>query len=472
MRQTSVNSSNQKGQALLLMLAFVLVLSVAMIYLFNTSQLLAERTQAKVLADHAAYNTAVKQAQLLNANAYMNKAKIANQLATAQAVSVASWAKHHEPIPTHTGWVALIPGIGPPIYNGLTTASRSLAQSSIAIGPFIKVNNIATRSVSEQQNALNQDSIVEISKVHSNTVSNSSIGAGFSSTALPVATHYAVNDLDNGSFIKQYQGDSSDPKVGRQRLKDVVLASRDPFTRQRRADSQWNLPSLFTTGRRKNFEIHRRGGTEISNDLNQWKGVDTFSLHYEKLVRRGFGLRWVNREDQTGYGSTVVRSNRSDNDSGNRVGYSNARAQNKDASNSSDQFVPDWDTRLNNSVASAIREGETGVPRFWDLDSRFLSQEEPTLPVVIRVRKGANSLDTTTGISNFKVGDQLDIDSKNSVTAISSAEVYFERPIQDRVGRSTYLNRGRVEKASLINPYWQVRLASNSATAIVEANTP
>ena len=68
MSQSSRSILSQKGQALVLMLAFTLVLSISMIYLFNTSQLLAERTQAKVLADHAAYNTATKQAQLLNAH--------------------------------------------------------------------------------------------------------------------------------------------------------------------------------------------------------------------------------------------------------------------------------------------------------------------------------------------------------------------------------------------------------------------
>ena len=86
--------TSQRGQALLAVLAFTLILAITLVYLFNASQLLAERAKAKVLADHAAFNTATKQAQFLNANAYMNKAKITNQLAIAQAVSVASWAEY------------------------------------------------------------------------------------------------------------------------------------------------------------------------------------------------------------------------------------------------------------------------------------------------------------------------------------------------------------------------------------------
>lgn len=458
-----MNTSKQEGQTLILMLAFILVLAVALIYLFNTSQLLAERAQAKVLADHATYNTALKQAQLLNANAYMNKAKIANQLATAQAVSVASWAEHFQPIPNHTQWVNLVPGYGNTIYSGLVTASNSLAQASEISAPFIIANNIATQSVSEQQNLLNNLAIKEINEMPSKTLQNSSIGNGYNAKILPIATQLAVNDLEKGSFIKQYQGNNNDPNVGRQRLKNVVLASRDPFTRERRADSQWNLPSWARTFNKKDFELHRRGGTEVSSDLNQWKGVDTMSLHYEELRCKWSGCRWKHREDQIGYGSALVRKDGKDNDKGNQAGYSNV-LKNRDASNRSHQFTPNWDARSNSGVGS----GESGIPRFWDLDPKFLAQDEPTLPVSIRISKRADLLDTTSGASEFKVGRELDITSNDSITAISTAEVYFERPLQDRNGSSTFLNNGKLEKASLLNPYWQVRLINNSPEALAE----
>ncbi|WP_019672536.1 hypothetical protein [Psychrobacter lutiphocae] len=461
-----MNESKQQGQTLVLMLAFTLVLAIALIYLFNTSQLLAERTQAKVLADHASYNTAVKQAQLLNANAYMNKAKIANQLATAQAVSVASWAEHFQPIPEHTQWINLIPVYGNTIYSGLVTATNSLGQASEASAPFIIANNVATKSVSEQQNLLNNTSIIEIRKIPTKTLQNSSIGTDFKAEALPLSSHFSVNDPFNGNFIKQYQGNSSDPYEGRQRLKDVVLASRDPFTRERRVDSQWNLPGWIRTWNKKGFELHRRGGTEVSNDLNQWKGVDTMSLHYEKLKIKWTGLSWKHREDQIGYGSALVRNDGGDNDRGNLAGYSNV-LKNRDASNRSHQFTPSWDARSNNRIGW----GETGIPRFWDLDPKFLAQDEPTLPLSIRITKGSDLLDTTSGAAEFKVGRELDIVSNDNISAISSAEVYFERPLQDRRGSSTFLNNGKFEKASLLNPYWQVRLINNSPEAIAEGRT-
>lgn len=449
---------NQKGQALLLMLAFTLVLAVSMIYLFNTSQLLAERTQAKVLADHAAYNTATKQAQLLNANAYMNKAKIANQLATAQAVSVASWAKHFEPMPQHTKYVNLIPYVGPEVQQAITQYSKAVQPLADLASPTILINNQATEAISFQQNLLNNSSFIPIQQVHKDTIEKSSIGAGFDSRPLIMASEYAVNPL-GGSFIKHYSGNSSDPTIGRARLKDVVLASRDNFTRERRAKSidEFKIP-LF-----KN-RLEARGGTELSNDFNQWKGVDTFSHHYKK--RKRWRLRW--REDQMGYGSAVVRdSGTGDNDWRNNAGY-NSVNRNKDASNRSNQYTPHWDSRRNRTMNA----GESGVPQFWDLETKMLAQEEPTLPTSIRVSKKADRLDTTSGASNLKVGDELNIISKDDVTAVSTAEAYFERPIQDRQGRPTYFNQNRLEKASLLNPYWQVRLTNNSALAVAESNGP
>lgn len=453
--------SKQGGQALLLMLAFTLILSVALIYLFNTSQVLAERTQAKVLADHTAYNTAVKQAQLLNANAYMNKAKIANQLATAQAVSVASWAKHFEPMPQNTRAIGLIPYVGPQIQQGINTTAQALQPLAESSGPYILANNAATYNISLQQNLLNTSSFEAIQQVHEDTLSKSSIGSGFESTPMMSASKYVFLPSGNQlgkSFIQHYSGNSSDPYIGRQRLKRPLLASRDDFTRKRRANNtkDFNIPLVRN-------KLQRRGGTEVSNDLNQWKGVDTLSHHYKRLRR----WRWRNVEDPIGYGSAVSRSTGGDNDSGNRVGYDNTNRNGK-ASRLSVYPRPSWDARSNNS----FNRGETGIPQFWDLDAKFLrplSAEEPTLPISIRVKKSSNQLDTTSGISEFKVGKTLDIDSKKAVTAVSTAEVYFERPLQDRQGKSTYLNKKMLEKGSLFNPYWNVRLTDNSRAAIIEA---
>ena len=333
--------SSQNGQALIFVLACTIVLSMAMIYLFNTSQLLAERTQA----------------QLLNANAYMNKAKIANQLATAQAISVASWAEHFEPMPRHTQYINLIPYIGPQIQQSITQYAQAVQPLSDLAAPTIFVNNQATAIISFQQNLLNNTSIAAIQQIHEDTLNNSSIGTDFDFRPIITTSKYAVNPL-GGGFIKQYSGNSRDSSAGRTRLKDVILASRDDFTRVRRATSIDNFDIPIFRNR-----LEARGGTEISNDMNQWKSVDTLSHHYKYWKTRRFSLpRLVWRKDQIGYGSALVRSNGvGDNDRGNTAGYNNVR-RNRDASNRSSNFIPRWDSRNVSSMG-----GESGVPRFWDL---------------------------------------------------------------------------------------------------------
>ena len=164
---------SQKGQALLAVLAFTLILAITLVYLFNTSQLLAERAKAKVLADHAAFNTATKQAQLLNANAYMNKAKITNQLAIAQAVSVASWAEHFEPMPDNARIINMIPYVGAQIHQGITQASQAVQMVSESQGVLVTANATSTALISKHQQLLNNTYLSTLENEHKLVLKNS-----------------------------------------------------------------------------------------------------------------------------------------------------------------------------------------------------------------------------------------------------------------------------------------------------------
>ena len=404
---------SQKGQALLAVLAFTLILAITLVYLFNTSQLLAERAKAKVLADHAAFNTATKQAQLLNANAYMNKAKITNQLAIAQAVSVASWAEHFEPMPDNARIINMIPYVGAQIHQGITQAKH--------------------------QQLLNNMYLATLENEHKLVLKNSSIGARFDSN---LGKTYPTRQ-----FISRYSGASKDPYQGRLRMREVLLNARDDFTRSRRPSRNQS----FTIIPLPRVKLERRGGTELSDDMNQWKGVDTFSLHIQRWRR----LRLRNYEYPIGYGSAVA-SKSGDSDVNNRMGYSGASSINGRASRQANHTRPSWDSR-NRSMM-----GEYGVPEYWDLHKDELLGDSPSRQFTISIFKSNNNLDTTSGISNFQVGDKVDIKTSSKITAFSTAEVYFERPLKDRNSNDSYLNNGRIEKASLFNPYWNVRLVNSS----------
>lgn len=431
---------SQKGQALLAVLAFTLILAITLVYLFNTSQLLAERAKAKVLADHAAFNTATKQAQLLNANAYMNKAKITNQLAIAQAVSVASWAEHFEPMPDNTRIINMIPYVGAQIHQGVTQASQAIQMVSESQGVLVTANATSTALISKHQQFLNTTYLATLENEHKLVLKNSSIGSRFDAN---LSKTYLTKQ-----FISRYSGDSKDPYQGRLRMREVLLNARDDFTRSRRPSSNQS----FTIIPFPRVKLERRGGTELSDDMNQWKGVDTFSLHMQRWRR----WRLHNYEYPIGYGSAVA-SKSGDSDANNRIGYSGASGINGRASRRANNTRPSWDSR-NRSMM-----GEYGVPEYWDLHKDELLGDSPSRQFTVSVFKSKNNLNTTSGISNFQVGDQVDIKTPGKINAFSTAEVYFERPLKDRNGKDGYLNNGYIEKASLFNPYWNVRLVDSSA---------
>ncbi|UZA04725.1 hypothetical protein LP092_15255 (plasmid) [Moraxella bovis] len=437
---------SQKGQALLAVLAFTLILAITLVYLFNTSQLLAERAKAKVLADHAAFNTATKQAQLLNANAYMNKAKITNQLAIAQAVSVASWAEHFEPVPDNTRIINMIPYVGAQIHQGITQASQAVQMVSESQGLFVTANATSTALISKHQQLLNTTYLVALENEHKLVLKNSSIGARFDSN---LGKTYLTKQ-----FISRYSGVSKDPYQGRLRMREVLLNARDDFTRSRRPSESQS----FTIIPFPRVKLERRGGTELSDDMNQWKGVDTFSLHMQRWRR----WRLRNYEYPIGYGSAVA-SKSGDSDVNNRMGYSDASGVNRQSSRRANNFKPSWDSR-NRSMM-----GEYGVPEYWDLHKDELLSDSPSRQFTVSIFKSNNNLNTTSGISNFQVGDNVDIKTPSKITAFSTAEVYFERPLKDRNGNDTYLNNGSIEKASLFNPYWNVRLVDSSAKDMLGA---
>ncbi len=77
----------------LAMLAFA---AMGLVLVFNSSQATNTKQPLSNTADAAAYSAATYRARVLNYIAYSNRAIIANEVAAAQAVTLASWAQHVE----------------------------------------------------------------------------------------------------------------------------------------------------------------------------------------------------------------------------------------------------------------------------------------------------------------------------------------------------------------------------------------
>ena len=85
---------NQKGQAAAVVIIFSLVLIVAAFSLFKSGKITTNKIQLQNAADAAAYSVSVIEARDLNFASYMNRAMVANEVAIAQFIGLASWASH------------------------------------------------------------------------------------------------------------------------------------------------------------------------------------------------------------------------------------------------------------------------------------------------------------------------------------------------------------------------------------------
>lgn len=90
MRQKQ-SACRQRGQALAFVLVFAAITGLAVLLLYNSSQLANTKTKLQNAADAGAYAAAILQARDHNFSAYTNRAMIANQVAVAQFASLKSY---------------------------------------------------------------------------------------------------------------------------------------------------------------------------------------------------------------------------------------------------------------------------------------------------------------------------------------------------------------------------------------------
>ena len=436
----------QEGQSLLLACVFLLVLSGGCFFLFDTGQLLAERIRLSAAADHTAYGVAVEEARLLNLNAYLNRAALANQLAVAQAVSVSSWAEFVQPLPATTAPLLAPPmtPVGVPVHAASQTLAAGLRFVPDLMMPLILQSQVANRLLEKHQRLLND---IYYPVLMHDSLTQSIKASGLQAEG--VRAGYLATTDRLSRFVKRYEG------VERTRFAAVLMDSRDAFTRSRkRMDEGLGLgekcdrvfPGMPW------YELKKRGGTGLLG-LDEWKAMDTFSMHtyvgYWKFRR----LRWKwvcsHSEFPIGYGSAAISPSGKDEDNRGAGNFDGSWAVNPSGSLSSRTLTPRFDVRQGGEALAPA------VPEHADLTPERLAEPDPRLRVVIRLTKPLNKLPVTSKASALKAGSTLEMYEQlkgDELAALSKAEIYFQRPA------SGYLNNGKIEKPGLLNPYWRVRM--------------
>ena len=414
----------QRGQTLVLGLTLLLVCGLGLFYVFSSGQAVITRSRLVNATDAAAYSAGLTRARAMNWYAYTNRAIVANEVAIAQAATMVSYAKFLERFTDNVEDVArYFPYVGQ-----IAQALEQVAYYVSELTQYTAMVEVPVRAGHALALAASQDAMMAATS-----------GFGLSQVATEVArandrrffAHVLPADTDAvfGDMTKKYDGDE------RKRMRDVVLASLDPFSLNR--DHDIEIPGMPCSPR-----LARRGATEMIRDhedaFDRWQAYDTLSLHLPR------GLFCRQREVlPIGWGAAEIADDpKNELDSLGTGASGSKRANPRAYQEASDEI---W-------VASFYK----GLPATRELDyensaalranSRF-----PTTRVAVVGRTNGTGVVATAQAAGHGQGRVQPIDrfAAGRMTAVATAEIYFRRPPQALE---------RVEYASLYSPYWQVRL--------------
>ena len=429
----------------------VLPIGVALLFLaallslrqYSIAELYFAKQRVTTAADAAAYSAALWQARVLNFHAFANRAILANEVAIAQAVTLVAWADYFDQLVRNADAVGrFVPGAGP-LLETAAQGSRLLREGS-ALGAAAE---IAARSGWQVALRTSQDLLASsVTHFALNSVATEIARANdarFFAWVLPGTVVTIATQHPEGA--------------ARQRYAELVTASLDPFTAgPRDRDLALPLPSgclISTNAEQRGLWLRKRGGTALTAGLERWEAVDTLSLHVP--VRQGllFG-KCVEIETPLSWGSAQA---------GGRLGrvsgqvlnpqpslQKNARALGLAAQSQENLFGYGGliAARELSSLASA---GSPEATR-----NRTTQTSDPVALLTVLARSEGADLRTAShlGLGSARMSPPEPL-AGNRLWALASAEVYFHRPAAAPL---------RFEAASLLNPYWQVRMVPTPET--------
>lgn len=259
----------QSGQAIVLILVLTIFAVLGAIALVSTGIVTSEKMRLQDAADATAYNVSLLEARDLNYTAYMTRAKVANEVAIGQMVSLASWSNMLRTEPTYINILGLaISAIPTPITSTLGGAISSYANAmdkvykpvqKVVVGlakatnKMLGVTNTVYSGSQKLVHALTLPlTLAATIKTPQDYYANGEKGPSLSPFGwLALSVHYlSYYDLKadkiNG-FIKQGASDPSHgiDGYGIDRYAQVINDSRDDFTKRRACHVNGGLGDLF-----------------------------------------------------------------------------------------------------------------------------------------------------------------------------------------------------------------------------------
>lgn len=459
----------QAGQSLVFVLLLLLALTAGVLVVFNTGQVVNKKVELVNAADAAAYSVAAEYARAWNGAAYMNRGRIANEVAIAQAVSINSWMTQINVTSSNISRVVrFIPAAGQAIAAAMEAANAGLQATRAALregsNVYIGVLDVANSAYALTARTMIEASGANVTEMARRVVAENSPEAGIRplalGTLLTQATTARSTYLDTFN-VPRGRGRRS---PGGERYRNLVMESRDKFTRNRR--DSW-------------FVVEARGGTDLV-DYDRWAAVDTFDVNIlfglikipvgwggAQAVRgsqqpRFFaginnGNGWhsdYERRRHAAYGGVSRRSPAGrlvEGDPGGRL----VRGQKRHA----------YFSTYTNGIAHTFHDIK---PRY----ARTPTSDREGGPIFTVEAQSAGRNARTSAVQQDMAAGRLEIDdafSGDHIRALASAQVYFNRPHEHRRFVRRLWNREdrRLEMGSLFSPYWQARLVE---TPVIERN--
>jgi apolipoprotein N-acyltransferase len=445
---------SQAGVVLPAAVALMLVIGALFYLMVNAGQTVSEKIRITNAADAAAYSAGIVEARALNYDAYLNRAIVANEIAIAQMVSLGSWLKYFGTASSNysgsSGDINFFMQPDPRVvyldgvFGGINFVSRYFTGRSpedyadwvinFGIGGSITMLDGAVQVLTASQQAVHVNLVAGIRQQQ---VANEVVQA--MDTALRARVVLETHGFD--AFTKTWSDDD------RQRLKDVIMDSRDLFTRER----NWTIRSPFDIPFvRNDGELKKRGGTELIG-FDEWRGVDTLELHGQRWGCGRVIRTWCDDiRHPVGWGAVEVDAGGGDQGHGY---HGNAYNENATTAEVADEIIV--------SPRFARFSGLPGVRELRDVDPR----REPSTAISVRVWKSHADTLTSGNAAQARPSGQLalfdDRPAGAKLMALARAQIFFDR-IAPRAD-------GRTEIGSLYNPYWRVRLVAPTAADKADA---
>lgn len=459
-RKLDHQAFSQAGQVLPLGLILCAAVLVAWVLSLNLGRLVHSKASLLRATDAAAYSAAVAQARALNLHAYLNRAQLAQQIAMAHLITMASAQRYRATLAQSAMRfnppLVLIGILFGPSYAAAYLAAKAgglgdqvaLAQLSEAFSRHDTViHRVIDQVRGEQIKRLSHARQQVLTEVLVNNVGASgSTMVGKTMTELGLEAIFTVDELPG--FVSRF---SSADARWQALLKRV---SKQYGFLSDRHQTKRNLWAINIRCPLKRHELRRKGSTRLGAN-GTWTVQDTQSFHalrYNRIIgcyHREYPMGWAlvtstaraqPQQDLQSAGDTELQ-NFSKESFWRWVGQ-----QAEDGWN----IFSGGDNRLGRRWASTneIRWNTQGMPSYTALTPK----RQESLRLAIAVNQQSALIHAGTLIEEKRFGGRFILSQGDRVQRLhaeAAAQTYFAPP---------QTNRGLAEAPNLFQPFWRARL--------------